>query len=172
MTAWLLDHGADPNATCDLDLTPLSSAVEVTPISTILSMFVHGGSIKHGQLLHYAVRRSLPDHLEVLDLILSKNPPINDVMYQQDGASYMQQRMFACGTPLHEAAERGKLDVVKILLEHGSHPLIKDSRGRVPLQRAQRAQWREVVAYLEEVTANATWPEYQFTEGRETTGWS
>lgn len=39
------------------------------------------------------------------------------------------------GTPLHEAAKDGKLDVVKILHEKGSNPLIQDSQGRIPLQK-------------------------------------
>ena len=29
-------------------------------------------------------------------------------------------------TPLHHAAEKGKLDVCKVLCEHGAHPFEKD----------------------------------------------
>lgn len=166
LTAWFLAHGASPNTTCAVDLTPLSVAVQFGSISTIQAMFEHGGSIKHGQLLHHAVRRDLPDYLDVLALVLSKNPPINNVMYQ-DLPSYYQYRAFALGTPLHEAAKDGKLDVVKILLEMGANPLIKDSRGEIPLQRAERARRRSVIDYLQPITANATPPEQQFTEGKE-----
>lgn len=80
--------------------------------------------------------------------------------------------MFGLGTPLHEAAEQGKLDVVQKLLGLGAHPLIKDSCGKIPLQRAQRARRDAVVAYLGPITARAEPPVCQFTEGKETTGWS
>lgn len=47
----------------------------------IRMLFEHGGDVEHGQLLHHAVYRALPDYFEVLDLVLSKNPPINHIMY-------------------------------------------------------------------------------------------
>lgn len=93
-------------------------------------------------------------------------------MYQEHPQSYFSQRMFGLGTPLHEAAEQGKLDVVEKLLASGAHPLIKDSCGKIPLQRAQRMGRDEMVAYLGPITASAEWPARQFTEGKETTGWS
>ncbi|TKA48780.1 hypothetical protein B0A55_13069 [Friedmanniomyces simplex] len=82
LTAWFLSHGADPNARCLLDLTPLSAAVQYAPLPVIKSLFVYGGSINSGQLLHYAVRRDTHDALEVLTYILAKGSPINEVMYQ------------------------------------------------------------------------------------------
>lgn len=135
-------------------------------------MFEHGGSVRDGQLLHYAVRRNLPDYLEVLALVLSKNPPVNHVMYQEDCTSYMRQRAFGLGTPLHEAAARGRLDVVQTLLANGSNPLIRDSCGDLPLQRAEKANHISVCAYLQQVMLETPWPERQFTEGKQTTGWS
>lgn len=141
-------------------------------MSIIRSLFDHGGSVLYGQLLHYAVRRDLPDQADVLDFILSQKPPINHVMYEEHPQSYFRQRMFSLGTPLHEAAEQGKLDVVRKLLESGSHPLIKDSSGNIPLQRAQKTGRDTVIGYLGPITASAEWPARQFTEGKETTGWS
>lgn len=128
--------------------------------------------MRYGQVLHYAVRRDLPDQLDVLDLILSKQPPVNNIMYQEHLESYYSQRMFSLGTPLHEAAERGKLEMVVKLLDAGCNPLIRDSRGEIPLQRARKAGQDSVVAYLEPTTARAEPPAHQFTEGKETTGWS
>lgn len=135
-------------------------------------LFKSGGSIRYGQLLHYAIRRRSNDYLEVLELVLEKGPPINNVMYQEQLESYFRQRMFGIGTPLHDAAEQGQLETVKRLISAGAHPLIKNSRGRIPLQQAEKAQHNDVVAYLSPITTKANWPPYQFTEGRETNGWS
>ena len=49
MTALLLDHGADPNRRCLIDLTPLSLAVESAPISVIHRMLSRGGNVQQGQ---------------------------------------------------------------------------------------------------------------------------
>ncbi|RMZ75455.1 hypothetical protein DV738_g5471, partial [Chaetothyriales sp. CBS 135597] len=180
LTNWFLEHGASPNTTCGLDLTPLSFAVQYGSLATIEAMFKHGGCVEHGQLLHYAVRRDLPDHLRVLELVLSKYPDpasaVNQVMYQERLRSYYQQRALSLGTPLHEAAGAGgaaarkkdKLATVKLLVERGANPLIRDSRGEIPLQRAERMHNQAVVDYLRPITDAAEPPELQFTLGKET----
>lgn len=135
---WLLDRGADPNAKCVLDFTPLSVAVQEAPLVIIKLLFDKGGSIEHGQLLHYAVRRDQPDYLEVLQFILDKNPHVNQIMYENHPQSYELQKAFGIATPLHEAAEMGKLDVVNALLAKGADRTVKDARGETALDRAER----------------------------------
>ncbi|KAK0355369.1 hypothetical protein LTR02_006150 [Friedmanniomyces endolithicus] len=49
---WFLSHGADPNAGCGLDITPLSAAVRYGPLEVIELLFNHGGTIECVQLLH------------------------------------------------------------------------------------------------------------------------
>lgn len=144
----VLDHGADPNAECGLDLTPLSVAVSEAPFAIIKLLFDHGGSIRHGQLLHYAVRRNSSDRLEVLQFIIDKGPRINNVMYQNRLDCYDQLKYFGIGTPLHEAAEEGKLDMVKLLLARGADPLITDARGKLAIERARSAGQSAVVEQL------------------------
>ncbi|KAI7281680.1 hypothetical protein KC343_g1238 [Hortaea werneckii] len=172
LVSWFLERGASPNAQCSLDLTPLSIAVQFSSMSIIQSLFDYGGSVQYGQVVHYAVRRDLPDQHDVLDFILSKNPPINHIMYQEHPQSYFRQRMFGLGTQLHEAAGKGKLEMVKKLIDLGTHPLIRDSCGKIPLQRAQKAGEDSIVVYLGRITAIAEWPVHQFTNGKETTSWS
>ena len=82
LTSWPLAHGVNPNAECRLDLTQLSVAGYGAPFAMIKLLFDHGGSIQHGQLLHYAVRRNHTDRLEVLGFIINKDAPNNNVMYQ------------------------------------------------------------------------------------------
>lgn len=177
LTEWFLDHGADPNAACVLDITPLSAAVEAAPIAVIELLFSHGGSITTGQLLHYAVRRNLPDHRAVVELILNKGAPVNRIMYQ-DLHCYYLQRAFALGTPLHEAAALGKLETVKLLLERGASPLIRDSLGDTPRERAgtkkedgRLGEWEAVVEALRLSELEATPVSVQYTDGRRATGW-
>lgn len=166
LTTWFLSHGADPNAGCLLDITPLSIAVQYAPLPIIKSLFEHGGSIKYGQLLHYAIWRELEDRLEVLAYIIGKGPPINDVMYQSRLDCYNQRRAFQLGTPLHDAAATGYLDVVQQLVAKGAHPLIEDSFGEIPLQRAERNGHSTVVEFLRPITETASPPPQQFTRGR------
>lgn len=133
-------------------------------------LFECGGSVQHGEPLHYATYRTLPDYLDVLALILDKNPPINHILYQDDLDSYYQRRAFSLGTPLHEAAKGGRLDIVKVLIAKGANLLIRDSRGKIPLQCAERVGCFSTIEYLKPLTARETPPLEQFTEGKEATG--
>ncbi|EME45879.1 hypothetical protein DOTSEDRAFT_126046 [Dothistroma septosporum NZE10] len=173
LTLWFLEHGADPNTVCDLDLTPLSVAVQGAPIDVIRLLFSRGGSVSFGQLLHYAVRRDIQDQDEVVQLILDKKPLINNVMYQ-GLECYFLQRAFGLGTPLHEAVERGKLDIARMLLDHGANPLIRDSLGKTARDRATKLQGKVRDAALElldsyDAFANDESP--QFTDDCRATGW-
>jgi ankyrin repeat protein len=112
-----------------MDCTPLSIAVRRASFSTIKMLFDRGGSIQHGQLLQYAVNRDESDHLGVIDFLVEKGQPINDVMYQNRLKNCFQLRAFGLGTPLHIAAEMGRLDVIKHLLARGPDALVKDARG-------------------------------------------
>lgn len=49
--------------------------------------------------------------------------------------------------------------------------LIKDSRGGIPLQRAEKSQRIAVIEYLKPLTLTESPPEEQFTEGKEATKW-
>lgn len=145
---WFFAHGASPNAKCTLDLTPLSVAVQFADASIIRKFFSHGGSIEHGQLLHYAVRRDLDDCIDIILYILSQGAPVNDVMYQHRSDSWALQQAFGLGTPLHDAARLGKLDAARVLLDHGADCMIKDSLGFTPLQTAEENQHEAVADCL------------------------
>lgn len=119
---WLrnsLPNGADPDRRCEIDITP--TAVEIGSFEVIELMLDSGGQIKHGQLLHYAVRREAVDHLEVLRLILSRGAQIDHIMYQNDLKSYHLQKAFGLGTALHEAARLDRVDVIEFLAAHGAN---------------------------------------------------
>jgi ankyrin repeat protein len=132
MIRWLLDHGADPNSRCNWDFTPASLAMYTASIDTIDYLFQRGADTLYGELLQWAVIRNEPNALDVVRQVVEKGAPIDEIKYANDLKSYNQRKPFGLGTPLHRAAEDGKVDIVKYLLEMGADPLKLDSKGRTP----------------------------------------
>ena len=165
LTKWFLARGARPDAeACGLDCTALSFAVMRAPFPIIKILFGHGGSTHHGQLLQYAVYRAKSDCLEVLDFLLDHGAPINDVMYQNRVEMYLMRMAFGLGTPLHKAAEIGRLDVVKHLIERGADPLIIDARRQTALELAESNRHNDVIEYLRQLTPPLSVPRPYFTD--------
>ncbi|KAK1060518.1 hypothetical protein LTR12_006100 [Friedmanniomyces endolithicus] len=144
---WFLSHGADPNAGCGLDKTPLSAAVQYGPLEVIELLFNHGGTIECGQLLHFAVWRHLSDRLDVVRYIIRKGASVNMLMYQNRPDCYIQREAFGLGTPLHAAATEGDMAVVRLLLDEGADISIQDSLRKLPYQLAEM-HGHEAVATL------------------------
>lgn len=162
---WFLNHGAQPDAEASiLDLTPLSFAVVRASFKTIKLLFKHGGSTQHGQLLHHAVLRESSDCLEVIDFLLDHGAPINNVMYQSHLSSYMMMKAFGLGTPLHKAADIGRLDIVKHLIERGADPLIPDARRKLAIELAEGSGHHKVVEYLRPLSSAPSVPRHYFTD--------
>ena len=111
-------------------MTPLSIALLDGPLNTVLLMLRRGGDVRKGQLLHFAVERQAPDQLAIIDRLLACGAPINARKYESDPFSWMMNRMVGMKTPLHKAVELNLEDVVRLLLNRGADPTIKDSRGR------------------------------------------
>ncbi|KAK1077896.1 hypothetical protein LTR33_007698 [Friedmanniomyces endolithicus] len=137
---WFLAHGADPNARCLLDITPLSAAVEFADLPTIQRLVDQGGSVMCGQLMHYALRRKSDDRLQIMEFLLQQPspPPICKLMYQDELWWFESQKFFGLGTPLHDAAASGDLDAVRFLIAMGSDPSIKDSLGKLAIEKARK----------------------------------
>ncbi|RHZ70278.1 hypothetical protein CDV55_100258 [Aspergillus turcosus] len=147
MTTWLLDHGADPNKRCEIDCTPLSYAVQLAPISIIELMLSRGGDVRKGQLLQYAIFRAT-DLNDVISLLVDKGAPLNATMHQ-DGHTLMRFWPMSLGTPLHIAAELGKTDAVRHLVNLGADISVKDANGRTVVEWAKKLNQTEVVRLLE-----------------------
>lgn len=161
LTAWFLDQGADPNAPCGLDKTPLSAAVQYAPLDVVQMLFAHGGSVKHGQLLHYAVWRELEDRSAAVRYILEMGASVNVVMYHNKSESYLDRQVFGLGTPLHDAAALGDMDVLQILVQKGADVHIRDTRGHLAHERAQANNHGSATKFLlsrhtRHATANTT----------------
>lgn len=86
MTEWLLDNGADPNARCEIDLTPLSHAVQYADREIIDLLLRRGGDVRKGQLVHHAVFRE-GDAVELVQDLIERGASLNALWYQDDQAS-------------------------------------------------------------------------------------
>ncbi|KAG2414805.1 hypothetical protein HFD88_005993 [Aspergillus terreus] len=132
MTLWLLDHGADPNKQCSIDITPLSYTVEQASLSTVKLLLDRGGDVHKGKLLHRAVERQT-DTIEVLGMLLERGAPLNSKMYENHYLSWRLYYFMGLGTALHKAAELGKADVVRYLVNQGADVGIKDATNRTAM---------------------------------------
>ena len=159
MTRWLLDHGADPNAESRLNNTPLSRAIHFAPMSIIELFFDRGGPdcMNHGELLHCGTYRNLPDRIEVLELLFTKGAQrdINKLLHEDRPGLFNEENfVIGCEAPLHVAARTGKLDVVKFLVAHGADTRKPDGKGRLPIDRARKADQNDVVQYLAPISVH------------------
>jgi hypothetical protein len=113
--------------------------------------------VDFGQPLHNAALRHKIDRPKVLKLVLGqyaaqeRSPPINKDMYHDYPESYDWYAHIGFGTPLHLVAADGDLASVKLLIETGADPGIKDSKGRTALERAEIWEHSEVGDYAEVV---------------------
>ncbi|KAJ5963496.1 uncharacterized protein N7479_003372 [Penicillium vulpinum] len=164
LTMWFLAHGANPNQRCDKDCTPLSVAFEVASFEIIQILLDHGASLSQGQVMHYAAVRQFDDRLQVLEFLLEKGLPINNIMYQ-DSEDYNANMFSGIGTPLHYAAERGLLDSVELLVERGASTRIRDPAGQIALEWAEFNNQKAVVDFLRPLSVgNDSQSVAQFTD--------
>lgn len=132
MTSWFLDHRVDPNAETKDGVTPISIAMVKAPFTIIEMLFDRGGpeSITKGVLLWAATSRTLPDSVQVLNYLLAKGASrdLNKLRHHdRPDLAYYADAIFGRETPLHAAAAKGRLDVVKFLVSKGADPMIMSS---------------------------------------------
>lgn len=150
LTAWFLAHGADPNASCLLDKTPLSAAVQYAPLSVVEMLFANGGDVQRGQLLHAAVWRKLDDRKTMVEYLLQQGAAVNAVLYHNRPETYLMREPFGLGTPLHAAAAIGDEELVRTLIRFGAKLDIKDSRGFLAAERAKAKGYNNIAQFLRE----------------------
>lgn len=120
----------------------MSEAMCQASLDTIQLLFDRGGQIERGQLLHHAVQRVAPDAIELIRMLLDKGAPINEIQYKNHAPSWRDRCHFGLGTPLHYAAQDGRVEIVAFLLSRGADPTILDTKGRTVLQSAENyGQW-------------------------------
>jgi ankyrin repeat protein len=139
----LLAMGADPNAIGTGGTTPLADAAFRGNVDGVRLLLAHGALVnavsKAGtQPIHDA---ALGDSAEVIRELAIHGADIN--ARTRDDAQ----------TPLYIAAVMGKMKAVEALVALGADLTTKDSRGRTPLDAAERAGLTDVVAFLRRAQA-------------------
>ena len=79
LTVWLLDHGANPNATQYSSIGPLCAAARASSPSVFAQLLEHGGTLKNSNALHHAIRRpkSSSNNYEMVKYLLDVGADID-----------------------------------------------------------------------------------------------
>jgi len=134
MVRLLLDGGGDPNLSEEDFSTPLSNAVEAGNIQIVRVLIENGAhAVRSMRLLNKAAYQG---HTAILKLLLDLG--LGDV---NDADSLGL-------TPLHQAAERGRTQTCKLLLERGANTNAADNTGATALHQASEYGHVEVVQLL------------------------
>ncbi|KAF2212344.1 hypothetical protein CERZMDRAFT_112062 [Cercospora zeae-maydis SCOH1-5] len=108
---WLLQNGADPNAECDIDYTPLYVAVNRSTMPTVQLLLQYAQHSHNGHLVYHATQRA--DNLEatkMIKLLHDHHKPIDDIF------------SIPTGTPLFYACSEDKRPIALTLIELGADP--------------------------------------------------
>lgn len=137
----LLKHGADVDQEDSQNETPLYRICgyandDYAIIAALLLQ--HGAQIswptRDKSVLHHI---ALHGAVKVMEVLLAERPNIEVDSLDSKGK-----------TSLHLACIRGKVDMVKMLLEKGADPFARDVKGANAIELARKAKKHEVVALL------------------------
>lgn len=147
---WFLDHGGSANYRDGWDATPFSIAVSRKSLGSIGLMLQSGADTRLGQSLHFAVHRPSLDRLATMDLLIAFGASLDARWYENHSASWIENKLFGVGTPIHKASELGHLDAVAYLLWRGARWGLLDSRGRTVLDVAREGDCGKIVEIIKD----------------------
>ncbi|KAM3417759.1 hypothetical protein BST61_g5988 [Cercospora zeina] len=145
---WLLQKGADPNAACDIDYTPLSVAVKGASIWVVQLMLQYAQHSHNGHLAFYATQRSdTSESTRIIRLLHQHHKPIDETLFQ-DTKSYRFRGQFLRGTPLYYACKNANLPIALTLLALGANPdkacvRYDEAVGPSPREIATQHGWKD-----------------------------
>jgi ankyrin repeat protein len=134
---FLLEAGADPNQDPDCAyLPPLGWAAgwyqKSYPGTEVIDMLLdYGAETEHSGALRWAARGN---HEDVVRRLLERGAD-----HEKDSADHIELRGKQ-SLALHEAASRGYIGVMRILLEHGVDVNCKSSNGKTALEEAEQIE--------------------------------
>jgi ankyrin repeat protein len=141
---WLLSHGADPNVRVNAggarSWTPLHSAA------------IHGYPEFTQTLLQFKEDKNTKYRRDQISSQLpssERHPNAAGLMLRRQGVDMNAQDKDGF-TPLHLASAGGKLEVVRLLVEHGADIHVKDKAGRTAYQVALAKRHDEITKLFTE----------------------
>lgn len=141
LLAAFLKWGADPNAISHDGLTPLDAAAGRATAQAVDTLLAGGARLVDAYPLHQAAATSSKDALPVLNNLLALGVDVNARLFE-----YHPERVRLrtpdedFGTPLHCAARSGAKQRIELLVEKGADTTKRSSKGRTPLEWAERAR--------------------------------
>ncbi|KAG6834270.1 hypothetical protein H0H93_010757, partial [Arthromyces matolae] len=150
---WLLDHGChiDENAGCQWRST-LAAAVYTGSRPLIERLIVAGVQIQNARALEFAASQGKVDPIA---LLLSYGADINEIAAEKSFWVEGWGQVYGYGNALQCAAEKGHLNVVQFLVEHGADADLGDTKGRTALELAIAGDHLDVVEYLRSLRVRA-----------------
>ena len=150
---WFLAHGADPNISNGVGWTALDVAASSLPLSVVESLINHGGKPRLSSALPRAAKSKTPDALEKVVYLLDHGAPINALEYEFS-PYFFDLRSGLCPTSaLHSAVGRQHEEMVKLLLNRGADPNVKNAHGNKPITGAEWRDNKRILAMLREFGA-------------------
>jgi ankyrin repeat protein len=131
--AFLLDHGADPNARDNRGRSALYAAVDMHTLDTSTRPNpVSSDKLDSVDVIKALLAHGANPNLQLTDSIAPRGP--------LDVADYT---MGAGATPFLRAAKADDLEVMRLLLDEGANPLLATKVGVTPLMAAAGVGWRD-----------------------------
>lgn len=129
---FLLENGANPNIGSSLGRDSLVLALlDNLPLDAIKLLIRYGAEFPRKGLLPLA---AMHDNVDVVDFLLENGAGLDDKIEEDICAA-----PGFTGSALHLSAERGYLDIVKLLLLRGADAGLVDSKGKTAADRAALA---------------------------------
>ncbi len=87
-------------------------------------------------------------NLELTKLLLDAGASVHERLFEENHSILLKPPTSAGNTPLHWAAETGRLDLAKLLLEYRADVNAKNQASQTPLYFAARANQIELARFL------------------------
>lgn len=153
---WFLAQGANPNFGPDPTLVStyddssyvetsgavLEQAAKSASPAIVDVLLEHGANLQNSRAIHNALlRKTAADVVEMLEHLVKRGADVNQLAFHMQGFHWGAR-------PLNIAAEMGKLEPIRWLLEHGADPTATDRMGIPPSGNAQLIEDDEADALL------------------------